>query len=241
MQANSRGAQVIAGTVTAATFRGPPIVVCAADENVGFTSFFWQGLLRLADLLDVPAILVDYAHDGGVLPAVQALRTLQPFYGAFPMTPWLPYAVAPSTPICGPLFFADGPGTNPALALPNTGADLARRLSEQTLNFRRNHVYGFGVESVWPVVGENLDLIQRPPIHYCYNGMGQGGPGRPKDWFITNTLPQWRAIQSVNAQQTIAAGLAELALHESVYPGLSRHINGAYVNQPEQLFVYPWN
>ena len=242
-----RGAAVIAGTVTQATFRGPPIVCCSSDYDVPFNAACWQNLLVLAAQLDAPAIHTDAAHDGTEAPVLAALHNLQRFYTPGCSAPWIDRDGATQTPICGPIFYFDGTSPNPSTDVPGSGGWLANRVSLNSTNFRRNQIHGYACEAVWPNLDDQalfgphaLEYAQRPPIHRFFTNMGVSDP----NWFLIATLPQWQAPQP-NGQvvrEQLTRGYEELRVRSVTYPGIERHINPNYISPlPTDLFVWPWS
>ena len=70
MLTNARGAAVLAGTVTRATFSGLPIVGCCNDYTASSVP---DPFLDFADSIEVPAFVTDVVHDGdGPTPALSA-------------------------------------------------------------------------------------------------------------------------------------------------------------------------
>jgi len=228
---NTRGNQVLSNT---GSFRGPPIVCCSANYTSPFNAAAWTNLLALATQLDVPAFHIDQTHDGGIAGLLRALRNLQRFYSGQAADPWL-HSLGPISP-SGPIFYFDSASSNPGLDPPGTGGYIAVQWSRACVNFRRNHLYEHAVDSVWPVSGENLDRIQRPPIHALKSNFASD-----PTWFTRVLYQQWLSGgSSTNYQADMRAGYDELASHEIAYPGISRHIlpTMAMSSHP---FIYPWS
>ncbi len=231
---NTRGNNILKNI---GTFRGPPIVCFSADYTTAFNQTAWTNLLALATLLDVPAIHVDQAHDGGSAGLLAALRNLQRFYSAESVDPWVHSSGSDNTfyPPSGPIFFFDKNSNNPSLESPGSGAYLAAQFAQSCVNIRRNHLYMHAMDSVWPVAGENLDRIQRPPIHALKQQFVIPA------WFTRAVYQQWMSgFLSSEYKAAYRAGVDELATHEASYPGVSRHIlpTAALSFRP---FVYPWS
>lgn len=228
MLSNTRGAAVIAGSITTATFRGPPIVACSADYAATTQASYWANLLGLATLLDVPALHVDYAHDGGLAPLLAALASLQRFYSPGTSEPWAHSSggALQVIPVCGPLFFFDRAplmSGEPDFTAAGTGAHLAGKIAEASLNFRRNHVYNHATSGVWTVAGEDLDRVQRPPIHF-FSADKYASPS----WW-SETLPSWWKVGVPSSTAPVPFefvyknGLLKLADQENAFPGITRH------------------
>lgn len=158
MLTNARGAAVLAGTVTKATFSGLPIVGCCTDYTAGSVA---QPFLDFADALGVPAFITDTAHDGdGPTPALaSALKAYSKwFVPGLPGKPYLePDGVTPSA-LCGPLLTLSSPGF---ISSPSK-ADLEARALR---NFRRNHKLGLGPSALYVPRGNDPDANPLPPIY----------------------------------------------------------------------------
>lgn len=226
MLANARGQAIIDGTVTGATWRGQPIVACSTDYTASPNALYWSNLLLLANLLDAPAIHIDVAHDGDIAPVLAALLRVQRFYppgfaGPFAHSSGPDFTIIP---VCGPIFFFDYaplPNLMPDFAAAGTGANLANLLARATLNYRRGHLYDFAQNGVWLVPGEDLNLIQRPPIHTFREEFAV-----PNFW--TQTLRYyWQSGSLFNGGQLYKPeyikGLERLAALEPSYPSVSRY------------------
>lgn len=229
---NARGLEIINGSVTAATFRGPPIIACSTGYGgnpANIQTIAWNNLLGLATLLDVPAIYVDYVHDGGPAPLLAALLNIQKFFTPGITGPWqacgggLPI----NAPICGPLFFFDYvslPGGQPDFTNAASGAGIAAGIARAGANFRRNHLYGYAQDGVWTVTGESLDKFQRPPIHTL-----RYPEFLDPAWWTGELLNFWKSgrptsVGTVTPFDTIyRQGLTRLAAQEGAHPGVSRH------------------
>lgn len=235
---NSRANDVILNAVTKSTFRGPPIVCCSSDYTLTFNASAWTNLQSLITLLDVPAFHVDQAHDGGAASLLAILQHLQRFYSGQAAEPWIHSSGNDNTayPPCGPIFYFDGTSPNPSTDAPGSGGFIAKTVAQSCVNFRRNHLYEHAMDSIWPVSGENLDRIQRPPIHGLYYQFASD-----PTWFMRATYQRW-LTGSVGSDYlaSMRAGVDILNLHEGAYPGISRHILPTMAGS-SQPFVYPWS
>lgn len=225
---NSQGEQIVLNTVTQATFRGLPIVACSGDYNDPLATSAWNNLLVLAARLNVAAFHIDLVHDITPQPLFAAIGNIQRFYSGPASNDWIHSSGSNETALrpVGPLFYLD-------LA----GGALAITVSTTSVNFRRNHFYEFGMNSIWPVLGEDLDQIQRPPIHQLWANMWS----TTENWFLRATLVQWQnggIVSTGSTKVAISEGVDLLATKEAQYPGISRHIYPPYANSG--LFVYPW-
>ncbi len=232
---NSRGNNILLNT---GAFRGPPIVCCSADYTTTFNITAWTNLLSLATLLDVPAFHIDQAHDGGSAALLVALRNLQRYYSGQAADPWIHSSGSDNTPYppSGPIFYFDANSSNPSTDAPGSGAYIANAFARVCVNFRRNHLYEHAMDSVWPVSGENLDRIQRPPIH-AFKADFASDP----TWFTRVLYPQWLSgAVATNYLADMRAGCDELALREGAYPGISRHVLPTMAIAPRP-FIYPWS
>lgn len=259
MLANTFGQAILYGTVTAATFRGAPIVACSDNYLDTFPAAAWANLLTLASQLNAPAIHLDQTHDGGdITPLITALLNLGKFFTPGTAAPWLyqgfPFDkdhpelytfyqnIAPIVaPLVGPIFFfqytALGDG-KPDFSASGTGAYIAKQVAINTLNFRNNNVYGYGTMGLWLQVGADLDRIQNPPIHTFHAEYDQ--PAFWQDYIAA----YWRA-GTQGTQDTFKtnyiAGLNNLHDLESTYPGVTRHFYPPLVaaDRENRLFVIP--
>lgn len=234
MLSNSRGNDILLNT---GTFRGPPIVCCSTDYTQASNQTAWTNLLVLATQLDVPAFHIDQVHDGGPAYLLTVLQNLQRFYSGQAADPWIHSSGSDNTPYTpvGPIFYFDPYNSSPDIVTPGSGAYIAVQLAKSCVNFRRNHLYAHAMDSVWPVLGENLDRIQRPPIHAWTAGFSES------TWFTRVLYQQWLSGAVVTSYDIdMRAGCDELATHESAYPGISRHIlpTMAISGRP---FLYPWS
>lgn len=230
MLTNSRADAII---LNSGSFRGPPIVCCSADHTVTFNASAWTNLLTLATQLDVPAFHVDQAHDGGCGELLRVLQNIQRYYTGQAADPWI-HGDGVAYPPSGPIFYFDANSANPSTETPGSGAYLAAQFARSCVNFRRNHLYEHAMDSVWPVSGESLDRIQRPPIHALNAAMSSD-----TTWFTRVLYQQWRSgAVSSNYITAMKAGCDELALREGAYPGISRHVLPTMAFTP---FIYPWS
>lgn len=247
MLTNARGTAIITNTVTPSTFRGPAIVACSADYTSAFNAAAWANLQSLVNLLDVPAFHIDQAHDGGASNLIAVLRTgLQRFFAARATDPWIHSSGGDNTqyPPSGPIFYFDATSANPSTDAFGTGGYIANQFASACVNFRRNHLYEHAQDSIWPVAGENLDRIQRPPIHALWSNFGTAtlnGFDQP-DWFIRVTYQSWiNASVGMDYLTSMKAGLDVLLTQETTYPGVSRHILPTLAQGSPPLLVYPWS
>jgi hypothetical protein len=182
----------------------------------------------LATILDAPAIFTDVLHDGGPAPLLAALGNIQKFFTPASVGPWQACDGGPATtpPICGPLFFFDfNPSMSgqPDFTDTSTGAGLAAQIARASTNFRRNHLYGYAQDGVWTVTGENLDKVQRPPIHTYRVDLAF------TSYWTGELLNFWKSgrpasVGTVTPFDTIyRQGLTRLAAQEGAHPGISRH------------------
>jgi len=92
------------------------------------------------------------------------------------------------------------------------------------------------MDAVWPVSGENLDHIQRPPIHALKAAMSSDST-----YFTRVVYQQWRSgAVSGNYLNAMKAGCDELSLRENAYPGISRHILPTMATSGNP-FIFPWS
>ncbi len=232
---NSRGNNILLNT---GAFRGPPIVCCSADYTTPFNAAAWTNLLLLATQLDVPAFHIDQAHDGGSATLLTKLQNIQRFYSGQATDPWIHSSGSDNTayPPSGPIFYFDINSANPSTDTPGSGAYIADQFSRACVNYRRNHLYEHAMDSIWPIFGENLDRIQRPPIHALKAEFASD-----PTWFTRVVYQQWLSgAVATNYLADMRAGFDELALREASYPGISRHIlpTMAISTLP---FIYPWS
>ena len=232
MLSNARGLEIINGSVTAATFRGPPMIACAetyVNAPNEFRSAAWTAMQVLATILDAPAIFTDVLHDVGPAPILAALGNIQKFFTPASVGPWQACDGGPATtpPICGPLFFFDfNPSMSgqPDFTDTSTGAGLAAQIARASTNFRRNHLYGYAQDGVWTVTGESLDKFQRPPIHTL-----RDPEFLDPAWWTGELLNFWKSgrpasVGTVTPFDTVyRQGLTRLATQEGAHPGVSRH------------------
>lgn len=232
---NTRASNILLNT---GDFRGPPIVCFSADYTTVLNATCWTNLLALATQLDVPAFHVDVVHDGGISTLLQVLKNnLQRFYSAQAVDPWVHSSGNDNTvyPPSGPIFYFDRNSSNPNTDSPGSGAYLAVQWAQSCVNYRRNHLYEHAMDSVWPVSGESLDRIQRPPIH------GFKSQFVNPSWFTKVVYQQWVTGSVVgDYKAAVKAGCDVLLTQEGSYPGISRHIMPSMA-QNYRPFVYPWS
>ncbi len=158
MLTNTRGAAVLAGTVTKATFSGLPIVGCCLDYGQGGVA---QPLLDFADSLGVPAIVTDVVNDGdGPTPALAAaLKAYSKwFVPGLSGKPYLEPDGVTASPLCGPILTLSSPGF---ISTPSKADLVARSLR----NFRRNHKLGLGPSALYVPRGNDPDSSPLPPVY----------------------------------------------------------------------------
>lgn len=158
MLTNARGAAVLAGTVTRATFSGLPIVGCCNDYTASSVP---DPFLDFADSLGVPAFVTDIVHDGdGPTPALaSALRAYSKwFVPGLSGKPYLEPDGVTASPLCGPILTLSSPGI---LSSPSKSDLEARALR----NFRRNHKLGLGPSALYVPRGNDPDTSPLPPIY----------------------------------------------------------------------------
>ncbi len=158
MLTNTRGAAVLAGTVTKATFSGLPIIGCCDDYTAGSVA---QSLLDFADALGVPAIVTDVTHDGDdSTPALAAaLKAYSKwFVPGLPGKPYLEPDGVTASPLCGPLLTLSSPLY---VSSPSKADMVARTLR----NLRRNHKLGLGAAALYVPRGNDPDSSPLPPVY----------------------------------------------------------------------------
>lgn len=158
MLTNARGAAVLAGTVTKATFSGLPIVGCCDDYTVGSVA---QPFLDFADALGVPAIVTDIVHDGD--DSTPALSTALKVYSKWfvpglPGKPYLEPDGVTASALCGPILTLSSPNV---VSSPEKADLVARTLR----NFRRNHKLGLGPSALYVPRYNDPDVDPLPPVY----------------------------------------------------------------------------
>ena len=158
MLTNARGAAVLAGTVTRATFSGLPIVGCCNDYTASSVP---DPFLDFADSIGVPAFVTDIVHDGDgpTLALSSALRAYSKwFVPGLSGKPYLEPDGATASPLCGPILTLSSPGIRSS---PSKSDLEARALR----NFRRNHKLGLGPSALYVPRGNDPDNDPLPPIY----------------------------------------------------------------------------
>ena len=169
MLTNARGAAVLAGTVTKATFSGLPIVGCCDEYTVTSVP---DAFLDFADSIGAPAFVTDLIHDGdGPTPALSAaLRAYSKwFVPGLSGKPYLEPDGVTASALCGPILTLSSPGI---LSSPSKSDLEARALR----NFRRNHKLGLGPSALYVPRGNDPDANPLPPVYLdhfvTYDGAG---------------------------------------------------------------------
>jgi hypothetical protein len=195
MLTNARGAAVLAGTVTKATFSGLPIVGCCADYTAASVA---QPMLDFADALGVPAIVTDVAHDGdGPTPALVAALKLYSkwFVPGLSGKSYLEPDGATASTLCGPILTLSSPDV---VSSPSKSDLVARSLR----NFRRNHKLGLGPSALYVPRGNDPDAAPLPPVYLdhfvAYDSAGgqaayYGGADAPTPY---GSLPYYQILKS---------------------------------------------
>ena len=214
MLTNARGAAVLAGTVTRATFSGLPIVGCCNDYTASSVP---DPFLDFADSIGVPAFVTDVVHDGdGPTPALSAaLRAYSKwFVPGLPGKPYLEPDGATASPLCGPILTLSSPGIRSS---PSKSDLEARALR----NFRRNHKLGLGPSALYVPRGNDPDNDPLPPIYLdhfvAYDSAGAqtsyyNGADNPTPFTV---LPYYQILKSC-----WQSGNWTLSGDQSIWPSL---------------------
>jgi len=199
MLSNALGAALLAGSTTPATFAGLPIIGCCNDYTAGDVP---TPFLDFATNLGVPAIVTDVVHDGsGATPAlIAALLAYSKFFTGFPLVGPFLNADNSAAVLCGPIITLSSP-------LIKSTPEKSIALAQATRCFRRNNKLGYATQAVWPVVNEDLDRLQRPPIYldqftvFGADGVQLAQYRNGKDTTYTAgdyaSMPYWQILQAV--------------------------------------------
>ncbi len=213
MLTNARGAAVLAGTVTKATFSGLPIVGCCDDYG---NPLLWQPFLGFADALGVPAFVTDIANDGdGPTPALSAaLRAYSKwFVPGLSGKPYLEPDGATASPLCGPILTLSSPNES---SMPVKADYEARALR----NFRRNHKLGLGPSALYVPDGNDPDSDPLPPV-YLDHFVVYGGGAQASYYSASDTATSYSSMPYYQILKSCwQSGNWTLNSDQSIWPSL---------------------